>query len=201
MAEAAGKKKGKKQASFAKVAVKAKTTPGPPNPPLGPKATTAQIRAQNPPPPPRPSLVLSLMHHTLASTLCATAALAPPVLVNTCNTALSTDPTHTNVQVSAAKWTPKGNLVVFTGPGVSCDALFATSHVLTSAMSRALPDDPWISSHLNVKWGKVMINSVPTGISEGCPTAHSPAACWQSLIDNNPSLHHLKVCQLPSWVR
>ena len=46
-----------------------------------------------------------------------------------------------------------------------------------------------------------MVNSVPTGVSEGCPTAHSPAMCWQELIANNPSLHHLKVCQLPSWVR
>ena len=94
MAEAVGKKKGKKQASFAKVAMKAKTTPGPPpNPPLGPKATMAQIRAQNPPPPPRPSLVLSLTHDMLALTLHAMAALVPLVLVNACNTALSTDPT------------------------------------------------------------------------------------------------------------
>jgi len=184
-----------KRASFAKAATKAASKPGPPKPPLGPKAAVAQIRAQNPPPPPRPSLVLSLTHHTLASTLRATAALAPPVLVNACNAALST------VRVSAAKWTPKGNLVVFTGPGVSRNALFATSHVLTSAVSQALPDDPQISSRLNVKWGKVMISSVPTGISEESPSAHSPAACWQSLIDNNPSLHRLKVCQLPSWVR
>jgi len=145
--------------------------------------------------------VLSLTHHTLSSTLRAKAALAPPVLVATCNAALSADPAHTNVRVSAAKWTPKGNLVVFAGPGVSRDALFATSHILTSAVSWVLPEDLAISSRLNVKWGKVLINSVPTGISEGCPTAHSPATCWQDLIANNPSLRHLKVCQLPSWVR
>jgi len=29
---------------------------------------------------------------------------------------------------------------------------------------------------------------------------HSPSTCWQVLIDNNPSLCNLKVCQLPSWV-
>jgi len=196
-----GKKKGKKQASFAEVATKAATTPGPPNPPLGSKASAAQIRAQNPPPPPRPSLVLSLTHHTLVQTLRAKAATVPPVLVNVCNATLSADPIHANVRVSAAKWTPKGNLVVFAGPGVSRDPLFATSSLLTSAISRALPDDPWISSCQNVKWGKVMINSIPTGVIEGHPYAHSPAACWQSLIDNNPSLRHLKVCQLPSWVR
>jgi len=114
---------------------------------------------------------------------------------------LSADPTHTNVRVSAAKWTPKGNLVVFAGPGVLRDALFATSHLLTSAVSRVLPEDPVISSRLNIKWGKVLINLVPTGVSKGHPTAHSPATCWQDLILNNPSLCHLMVCQLPSWVR
>jgi len=136
----------------------------------------------------------------LILTLRAKAALAPPVLVNACNTVLSADPTHANIWVSAAKWTPKGNLVVFTGPGVSHNALFATSHLLTSAVSQVLPEDLAIFSCLNVKWGKVLINSVPTGISEGHPTAHSPATCWQDLISNKPSLRHLTVCQLPSWV-
>jgi len=190
-----------KKASFAEAAAKAASKPGPPKPPLGPKADLACLRSHEAPPPARPSLVLSLTHHTLVSTLRAKAALAPPVLVDACNAALSADPVHANVRVSAAKWTPKGNLVVFAGPSVSCDALFATSHILTSAVSWVLPEDPAISSCLNVKWGKVLINSVPTGVSEGCPTAHSPAACWQELIANNPSLRHLKVCQLPSWVR
>jgi len=89
---------------------------------------------------------------------------------------------------------------MFAGPGVSHDTLFATSHLLTSAVSWVLPEDPAISSCLNVKWGKVLINSVPTGVSKGHPTAHSPATCWQDLISNNPSLRHLTVCQLPSWV-
>ena len=115
--------------------------------------------------------MLSLTHHTLASTLRTTAALAPLVLVNICNAALSADPIYTNVQVSAAKWSPKGNLVIFAGPDVTHNTLFATSSLLTSTISLALPDDPWISSHLNVKWGKVMINSVPTGISKKYPCA------------------------------
>ena len=190
-----------KWASFAEAAAKAASKPGPPKPPLGPKAELAQRRSHAAPPPARPSLVLSLTHHMLILTLCAKAALAPLVLVNACNAALSADPTHTNVWVSAAKWTPKGNLVMFAGPGVSRDALFATSHLLMSAVSQVLPEDLAISSRLNVKWGKVLINSVPTGVSEGHPTTHSPAACWQELISNNPSLRHLTVCQLPSWVR
>ena len=73
-------------------------------------------------------------------------------------------------------------------------------HLLTATVSWVLPDDPKISSYLNVKWGKVLINSVPTSIVEGHPHTHSPPTCWQVLIDNNPSLHYLKVCQLPLWV-
>ena len=108
-----GKKKGKKVVSFAKVATKALTAPGPAKPPLESKAILAQIYAENPPPPPRPSLVLSLTYHMLASTLRTTTALTPPVLVNICNTALSADPIYTNVLVSTVKWSPKGNLVCF----------------------------------------------------------------------------------------
>ena len=136
----------------------------------------------------------------LSTTLKAKADILAPTLVEICNAALASDPIHANVRLSAAKWTPTGNLVVFAGPGVSCDALFTTSHLLTTAVSRALPEHPTISSRLNVKWGKVLINSVPTGIVEGHPHAHSPPTCWQVLIDNNPSFRNLKVCQLPSWV-
>ena len=145
--------------------------------------------------------MLALTYHMLSLTLKAKAeSVLAPALVKVCNDALASNPTHTNVWVSAAKWTPKGNLVVFASPRVSCDALFATSHLLTAAIFRALPDDPKISSCLNVKWGKV-INSVPTSVVEGHPHVHLPPTCWQVLIDNNPSLCHLKVCQLSSWVR
>jgi len=104
-------------------------------------------------------------------------SILAPALIEICNNALASDPTHANVWVSAAKWTPKGNLVMFASPGVSCDAPFTTSHPLTSAVSQALPDDLKISSHLNVKWGKILINSVPTGIVEGHPHVHSPSTC------------------------
>ena len=73
-----------KKASFAKAAAKAASKPGPPKPPLGSKADLAQRQSHAAPPPARPSLVLSLTHHTLVSTLRAKAALAPPVLVDAC---------------------------------------------------------------------------------------------------------------------
>jgi len=96
--------------------------------------------------------LLALTHHMLSTTLKAkVVSILAPILVKVCNDALASDPIHANVQVSAVKWTPKGNLVMFAGPRVSCDALFATSHLLTTAISQALPDDPKISSCLNVK--------------------------------------------------
>ena len=146
--------------------------------------------------------MLSLMHHMLTSTLKAAAAMVlAPALVEVSNTALAATPQYAHVRVSAAKWTPKGNLVVFAGPGVSYDALYSAIPLINSAVSKALLEDPRISTCLNFKWGKVLINSVPTGVIKGHPTMHSPTTCWQVLLDNNPSLfRHLKVCQLPSWV-
>jgi len=206
-----GKAKGKgKGESFAQVTSKAASKPVGVEPPCRQTKITNTFKlaqtngklAKPPPPPVRPSLVLALTHHTLSSTLKAKAdSVLAPVLVKVCNDALASNPIHTNIQVSAAKWTPKGNLVVFASPGVSHNALFTTLYLLSSTISQALPDDLKISSHLNVKWGKVLINSVPTSIIEGHPHAHLPPTCWQVLIDNNPFLSHLKVCQLPSWVR
>ena len=204
---AAGKKKGKKAASFASVAAKAASKPGGVELPRQQTKITSHFqtapRPGKPPPPPVwPSVVLSLTHHTLTSMLQSHAdSVVAPALVDVMNRALSASPTHASVRVSAAKWTPKGNLVVFGGPGVSRKTLFHALPTLTSAVSQALPEDPAISSRLNVKWGKVLINSVPTGVVEGHPHAHAPATCWQVLIDNNPSLRNLRVCQLPSWVR
>ena len=68
--------------------------------------------------------MLSLLHHMLTSTLKAAAAtVLAPALVEVSNAALAANLQYTHVRVSTAKWTPKGNLVVFAGPGVSRDAV------------------------------------------------------------------------------
>ena len=152
-------------------------------------------------PPPCPSLVLSISNHSADRTLRSTAGISAPAMVPVCNSALASAPTFASVWVSAARWTPKGNLVVFAGPETMRAHLFAASHLLTSAVSASLPDTSSVTSRLNVHWGKVLINGVPTGISKENPTAHSPASCLQEIIANNPSFRKLKVTQLPSWVR
>ena len=173
--------------------------------PQGAGKAKAQTSAKPPkpaPPPPRPSLVLSLIGHMLDTTLKMQAGILAPGLVGVCNDALASVPTFASVWVSAYRWTPKGNLVVFARPDTSRDQLSATSHLLTSAIAALLPDASMrVSFCLNVHWGKVLVNRVPTGISDDSPAAHSPSACLQDLLENNPSLHPLKVTQLPSWVQ
>ena len=165
------------------------------------KAQTSAKPPKPAPPPPRPSLVLSLIGHTLDMTLKMQAGILAPGLVGVCNDALASVPTFASVQVSGCRWTPKGNLVVFAGPDTSRDQLSAASHLLTSAIAASLPAaGARVSSHLNVRWGKVLVNGVPTGVTDDSSAAHSPSACLQDLLENNPSLRPLKVTQLPSWV-
>ena len=153
-------------------------------------------------PPPRPSLVLSLIGPTLDTTLKTQAGVLAPGLVGVCNDALASILTFASVRVSACRWTPKGNLVVFAGPDTSRDQLSAASHLLTTAIAASLPDAGMhVSSRLNVHWGKVLVNGVPTGVTDDSSAAHSPSVCLQELLENNPSLRLLKVTQLPSWVR
>ena len=137
----------------------------------------------------------------LDTTLKIQASVLAPGLVGVCNNTLASILTFASVRVSACRWTPKGNLVVFAGPDMSRDQLSAASHLLTSAVATSLPDaSARVSSRLNVRWGKVLINGVPTGVTDDSSAAHSPSICLQDLLENNPSLCPLKVTQLPSWV-
>ena len=173
--------------------------------PQGASKAKAQTSAKPPkptPPPPQPSLVLSLIGHMLDTTLKTQAGVLAPGLVGVCNNALASVPTFASVWVSACRWMPKGNLVVFTGPDMLRDQLSATSHLLTTAIAASLPNvSVRVSSCLNVRWGKVLVNGVPTGVMDDSPAAHSPSVCLQDLLENNPSLRPLKVTQLPLWVR
>jgi len=69
--------------------------------------------------PARASLVISLSHSTATTHLCTQASMAPAPLVAICNDALVKAPRHANVQISTARWTPKGNLVIIGGPATS----------------------------------------------------------------------------------
>ena len=101
--------------------------------PKAPKAMQKAHASHAPPPPPsyaavaaprptwlklvmRPSLVISLHNPQHHSTLQSLAMLQAPHLVRICNEALASEACYASVRVSAAKWAPSGNLVIFAGP-------------------------------------------------------------------------------------
>jgi len=152
-------------------------------------------------PAPWPSLVLSIPSASLANSLLAQSTLHVDVAAFVCMEALGTHPSFADVWVSAARWTPKGNLVIFGGPDTLQEHLLSASHILSTAILAKLSTSapPSISACANVKWGKVLISSVPLGSSAQGPA--SSVACHSSLVENNPFYKALKVTQMPSWVR
>jgi len=143
---------------------------------------------------------ISLSHSTATAHLRAQACMAPASLVTVCNDALVTAPRHANVRISTARWTPKGNLVVIRGPATSIAQLKDATHILTTTIQSTLKEPTTsLASRANVKWSKLLINGVPTGVEEETP-AHSPVECQCALALDNPSYRHLTITQLPSWV-
>ena len=112
----------------------------PPHPPRPISYAAATAQPPKPKPTTRPSLVISLCHSTLASNLKAQAQIQAPSLVEACNEALQSDAQHANVRISAAKWAPSGNLVMFAGPDTNLTQLQSSHHIVTSAIEVALPE-------------------------------------------------------------
>ena len=176
---------------------KAPSTPQPPSV----SYTAAAAKPKPAATPARPSLVISLNQTSDAERKTLTAKWPAFSLARICNEALSAVPEFANVRVSAARWTPKGNIVAFAGPDTSLAQLLTASHILTAAITTQVPtaSPTPISARANVRWSKVLINGVPLGLTASGP--HSSKACHVSLITDNPSYSTLKVTQLPSWVR
>ena len=124
--------------------------------------------------------------------------LQAPRLVEICNEALGSKACYASIRLSAAKWSPLGNLVVFAGPDTTLTQLQSTHHLITSAIEGTLPGAASLLSRLNVKWSKILIGSVPTGVTDRMSQAHSCKECHQVLLHDNPSYCHLRVTQLPS---
>ena len=201
---AAGKGKDKAEPQGAGQA-KGKAPSGCPPPPAQKATYAAAVAAAPPSPPklPRASLVISLPDATSAASLLAQSSTWADMMAMLCLETLAAHPQYADVKVSTAKWTPKGNLVVFGGPYTQQDRLLSASHILTSAISARLsvPGASRILVCANVKWSKVLINGVPL-FGAGPATSPSPSTALHALlVDNNPSYKALKITQMPSWVR
>ena len=158
-------------------------------------SAAATMVPPKPSPPPRASLVISCPGSTSANSLVAQAAMRADLMAYVCTEALAAQPAYANVQVSAAKWTPKGNLVVFAGPDTTHEQLLSASHILTSAVSSWLntPESSCLVACANVKWSKVLINGVPLFAAGPAPGPASSAVCHASLVEHNPAYKALRV--------
>jgi hypothetical protein len=116
---------------------------------------------------------------------------------------------HTNptqVRMSAARWTAKGNLIIWGGANTTASQLTTALPHISEAMQSSLsplsdsaPQSPPTIRH-NTKWSKLRLNAVPTG-KTATRGAHTPEEAHKSLLNENPSYAALNITQKPSWVR
>ncbi|KAH9174034.1 hypothetical protein EDB89DRAFT_1904759 [Lactarius sanguifluus] len=184
-----------------------------PKPPKAKPAAPAQAppKTQPPPAPPsfssiaktpaRPSLVISKLRSAEGAQALAIRH-SPAAICSHLNAALGPSPHQ--VSLSAAWWTAKNNLVVVAGPDTTAHHLASASHFITSTLGSFLSHDPSspipIASRENVRWSRLLINGLPTGVS-ATRGAFTPTECHDSLMLDNPMYRSLRFTQLPSWVR
>ncbi|KAH9008294.1 hypothetical protein EDB85DRAFT_2164642 [Lactarius pseudohatsudake] len=148
--------------------------------------------------PPRPSVVLSL-----ANTNWNGSRPSPARICEGINAALE-HAQNDQTRVSAARWTARDNLVLTGSPDTTAQSLQLATPTIRQHFSESYPDSrvtlPTLRVRPNVKWSKLLINSVPTGVS---PESHAytPDECHAALVGNNPTYASLHVTQRPSWVR
>ncbi|KAF8495262.1 hypothetical protein F5888DRAFT_1635742 [Russula emetica] len=175
------------------------------NTPIQPSSDSEELKnIQNTLPaltkPANPSLVITLSH------LASNADFTRPRLVEICttlNNALSASP-HNQTHVSAVRWTAKGNLVVIGGHMTTAQQLQIASPLITKAFTDAFSTTvtPFTPPHTraNVKWSKIPINGLPTGVTDS-RGAFTPDECHTALASENPSYSPLIIAQKPSWVK
>ena len=109
---------------------------------------------------------------------------------------------HKSMFLSAAKWTGKGNLVFTASPHITSHQLQSLTPDIESLaleyLSVFIPN-PIVTSQPNVKWAKLLINDVPSGVTQD-RGAYTPNECHIALNSHNPNYSNLKITQKPSWV-
>ena len=71
---------------------------------------------------------------------------------------------------------------------------------LSNAYSTAVTTLPTPHTQANVKWFKILINSLPTGASD-TRGPYTPNECQSALSSKNPSYAPLIIAQKPNWVK
>jgi hypothetical protein len=149
--------------------------------------------------PPRPSVVVNLAHMSWDPR-----PSAPEICTDINNALRASD--NDQIRISAARWTAKENLILTGGPNTTAQqlqqaTLLIRQHIATAYQPIDNPTPPSLPSvRPNVKWSKLLINSVPTGVTTS-RTARSPEECHAALTSDNPSYASLNITQKPSWVK
>ncbi|KAI9437108.1 hypothetical protein BJY52DRAFT_1384674 [Lactarius psammicola] len=181
----------------------------PPTDPKNPKSrtmeTSGQVTSQNISSfakvaalPPRPSVVVNLSNSVWDGVRPSTAELCEGI-----NSALSLA-LNDQVRISAARWTARDNLILTGSPNTTVQNLQLATPTIRQHLAESYPDSQELPTPINirpnVKWSKILINSVPTGVS-GFKPAKSPDECHAALVTDNPAYAALHITQRPSWVR
>ncbi|KAH9026591.1 hypothetical protein EDB85DRAFT_2149033 [Lactarius pseudohatsudake] len=149
--------------------------------------------------PARPSLVLSPAPNSSPTTA---VRKTPSEICAHLNGVLST--LLPGSSLSAARWTKNNNLVIVAGPDTTSQHLQKASAALSTAVTHFIAANPSqpipISAKENVRWSRLLINNVPTGVSPS-RGAYSPTECHDTLIRDNPAYRTLSLTRLPSWVK
>ncbi|KAH9075522.1 hypothetical protein EDB83DRAFT_2650101 [Lactarius deliciosus] len=106
--------------------------------------------------------------------------------------------------LSAVRWTKNNNLVLTAGPDTPHVYLQKATSTLTRAVASFIAASPSrripITSRENVRWSRLLINNIPTGVSPS-RGAYSPTECHDTLTRDNPAYRSLHLTRLPSWVK
>lgn len=146
--------------------------------------------------PNNPSLIVGLSHLPANNNLRWS---QPAEICTTINNALNITP-HNQVHVSAVRWTAKGNLIITGGHMIMAHQLQLIFPIIAKALTEAYssPVTPLTAplTHANVKWSKVLINGLPTEVTDS-RGAYTSNECHAALTAENPSYSPLIIAQNP----
>ncbi|KAF8265404.1 hypothetical protein EI94DRAFT_1702534 [Lactarius quietus] len=130
--------------------------------------------------PPRPSLVALTSYHLFRH---------QPALEASGND---------QVHISATRWTARDNVILTGGPNTSAQHLQQAAPIISQHFGNTYPLYP-PTIRPNVKWSKLLINNVPTGVTSE-DKAKTPDECHAALVSDNPTYASLNITQKLSWV-
>ena len=93
-------------------------------------------------------------------------------------------------------------MVITGGPAVTPHTLQTAAPHISSIIPSIIPSQitsPLPQPRANIKWSKILLNGIPTRVSEG-RAPYTLDKCHIALAETNPSYFPLSIMQKPSWV-